>query len=330
MNKLIMTKNYKFPHEIQEVERPEEYCKKPTLVSGMKIVKLCYVRVDDVIRGGLNKARAKGAREIKISDIMRCIKDGMYDPFSYPPPVITTDWRLVAGEHRLCAHEGCDEDWIWVAICEFDSDTRATAYSFVENNVKHDFGHDLSDDEDLVFNVKQALQSNDGEVKPNKSSIRKYIKSLNYGGSIEAIMTRVMIEIDIKWVPLHAVTHENMVEKYEEVYGINPDTDDSIWVGGLIGTQPVAYFARCIRAILPTMLKGEDVTIVTKFNGTKSYQFELNRKRIANELRSHILNSARAIVNAADSAKGFGKINYRFIKQLPSDPIFTEIDSNEK
>ena len=325
-----MTKNYKFPHEIQEVERPEKYCRKPTLVSGMKIVKLCYVKVEDIIRGGLNKARSKGAREIKISDIMRVIDAGMYDPFSYPPPVITTDWILVAGEHRLCAHEGCDKDWIWVAICEFDSDTRATAYSFVENNEVHDFGHDLSDDEDLVFNVKQALQSNDGEVNPNKSSIRKYIKSLNYKGSIEAIVTRVMIEIDIKWVPLHAVTHKDMVEKYEEVYGINPDTDDSIWVGGLIGTENVAYFVRCIRAILPTLLTGEDVTIVTKFNKTKSFQFESNRKRIANELRSYILNSARAIVNAVDSAKGFGKINYRFIKQLPTDPTFTEINSNEK
>ena len=121
-----------------------------------------------------------------------------------------------------------------------------------------------------------------------------------------------------------------MVEKYEEVYGIDPDTDDSIWVGGLIGTESVAYFARCIRAILPTLLTGEDVTIVTKFNKTKSFQFESNRKRIANELRSYILNSARAIVNAVDSAKGFGKINYCFIKQLPTDPTFTEINSNEK
>ena len=325
-----MSKNNKFLHEIKENDRPEEYCEKPNIVSGMKIVKLCYVKVEDIIRGGLNKARSKGAKEIKISKIMRVIDAGKHRPFSYPPPVITTDWRLVAGEHRLCAHEGCDEEWIWVAICEFDSDTRATAYSFVENNEEHDFGHDLSDDEDLVFNVKQALQSNDGEVKPNKSSIRKYIKSLNYKGSIEAIVTRVMIEIDISWVPLHAATHKDMVEKYEEVYGINPDTDDSIWVGGLIGTEKVAYFARCIRAILPTLLKGEDVTIVTKFNKTKSFQFESNRKRIANELRSYILNSARAIVNAADSAKGFGKINYRFIKQLPTDPTFTEINSNEK
>ena len=151
-----MTKNYKFLHEIQEVERPEKYCRKPTLVSGMKIVKLCYVKVEDIIRGGLNKARSKGAREIKISDIMRAINDGKYRPFSYPPPVITTDWRLVAGEHRVLAHTGCDEDWIWVAICEFDSDSRATAYSFVENNEEHDFGHELSDDDDLVFNVKQA------------------------------------------------------------------------------------------------------------------------------------------------------------------------------
>ena len=330
MNKLIMTKNYKFPHEIKEGKRPEEYCEKPNVVSGMRIVKLCYVKVEDIIRGGLNKARSKGAKEIRMGKIMRAINDGKYRPFSYPPPVITTDWRLVAGEHRVLSHSGCDEDWIWVAICEFDSDSRATAYSFVENNEEHDFGHELSDDDDLVFNVKQALQSNDGEVKPNKSSIRKYIKSLNYKGSIEAIVTRVMIEIDISWVPLHAATHADMVKQYEKEYGIDPDTDDSIWVGGLIGIEPVAYFARCIRAILPTLLTGEDVTIVTKFNKTKSFQFESNRKRIVNELRPYILNSARAIVNAADSAKGFGKINYRFIKQLPSDPIFTEIDSNEK
>ena len=325
-----MAKNYKFPYEIQEDERPEKYCRKPTLVSGMKIVKLCYVKVEDIIRGGLNKARSKGAREIQITDIMNVIDAGRYDPFSYPPPVITIDWILVAGEHRLCAHQGCDKDWIWVAICEFDSDTRATAYSFAENYEVHDFGHDHSDDDDLVFNVKQALQSNDGEVNPNKSSIRKYIKSLNYKGSIEAIVTRVMMEIDVSWVPLHAATHKDMVEKYEEVYGINPDTDDSIWVGGLIGTENVAYFARCIRAILPTLLKGEDVTIVTKFNKTKSFQFESNRERIAKELRSYILNSAYAIVNAVNSAKGFGKINYRFIKQLPSDPTFTEINPNEK
>ena len=131
-------------------------------------------------------------------------------------------------------------------------------------------------------------------------------------------------------MPIHAATHKDLVVKYEEVYGIDPDKDDSIWVGGLIGTENVAYFVRCIRAILPTLLTGEDVTIVTKFNKTKSFQFESNRKRIANELRSHILNSARAIVNAVDSAKGFGKINYCFIKQLPTDPTFTEINSNEK
>ena len=325
-----MTKNNNFPYKFKETDRPEEYCEKPTLISGMRLVKLCYVRVEDIIRGGLNKARAKGAKEIRISKMMRTIDDGNYKPFSYPPPVITLDWILVAGEHRLCAHEGCDEDWIWVAICEFDSATRATAYSFVENNEEHDFGHDLSDDEDLVFNVIQALSSNDGEVKPNKSSIRKYIKSLNYKGSIEAIVTRVMIESDITWVPLHPATHEDIVEKYEEVYGINPDTDDSIWVGGLIGIQPVAYFARCIRAILPTMLKGEDVTIVTKFNGTKSFQFESNRKRIANELRAYILDNARKVVKAADSDTGLGKINYRFIRQLPTDPTFTEINYDEK
>ena len=35
-----MTKNYKFPHEIKEGKRPEEYCEKPNVVSGMRIVKI--------------------------------------------------------------------------------------------------------------------------------------------------------------------------------------------------------------------------------------------------------------------------------------------------
>ena len=106
-----------------------------------------------------------------------------------------------------------------------------------------------------------------------------------------------------------------------------------------------AYVSKNVKTMVPKLVKSlinngenivylprypEDKKLVTKFNKTKSFQFESNRKRIANELRSHILNSARAIVNAADSAKGFGKINYRFIKQLPTDPTFTEINSNEK
>jgi hypothetical protein len=320
-----------FPFDTKEGKTPQKYCRKPKEIRGMHIVKLCYVRVADIIRGGLNKARVTGAKERKIKKIMKCIDAGQYRPSHYIPPVITLAGILVSGEHRLCGHEGCDEEWIWVAICEFDSDTRAIAYAYVENSEKEeeDFGTELADDDDLVFNVKMAIDSDDSEVNANQTSIRNYIKELGYEGNLTDAVKRVMQEIDKTWVPIHAVTHKNIEKMYEDEYGIDPNTDDSIWVGSLTGTQHISEYPRMTRGILPTLLEGKDATVAVKFTGTRSDQFKPNRKRIAEKLRPHILQTARDIVEAEDSDTGFGKINFRYVKQLPSDPTFIEINADE-
>ena len=129
-NEVEMTFNF----EIKEDNALENFAKKPVLNSGMKLLKMCYVKVSDIDIAYANFGRNEGKTDSNtVKDLRTIIRNKQYEGQYAEPPVITPEGKLVAGKHRFKAFIAEKEVWIWVAIVEFATTKDLRQYAICEN-----------------------------------------------------------------------------------------------------------------------------------------------------------------------------------------------------
>lgn len=308
----------KFEFEYQEDTTLEKFARKPQLMSGMKLLKMCRVRISDIEQRFLNFGRDEGKTDIKVVALLRTLfRNETYLGHYYEPPVVTPDGKLVAGKHRFKAAKSENQEYIWAAVVQFQN-TKVLRQFAIRENLTSD-PKNVADIKDVVSNVVSAIQN--GDCNKNKTSVRSYLKEIGWNTQISRTIDAVMTQVDKNYVQMDIVSKTEVEKAIFDAFDI--DVSDSLsWIAttlrGGADIQASDRWSRLWRTVFPLLVKGIDVNVAVGLTNILADDVDDTRKNILNNFLSQHLEMCQQVVDAHNSGN-LGKINFYFKSQVEGE-----------
>lgn len=329
---------------VQEVsDRETINARLPKVSKGKKFDRFLRIHKDDVIAGFENVGRADVRTQQEISEYVELIENGEYHPQGHRPPVINKDGKLIAGHVRHGGYMGSNQDYMWVALCDFEdgemtlldgTKVNVAGWNYnalVENSTSDTVSKKVSTISDLVKTTKQAIMGK--QCGSGKKEIKDWVKDNIKGKNdreLEIIWKRVQhsegysTEIERVITPTIIENEFNKLNPSVEMY----DTTSSISIG-----DNIAISERLQKAIR-VVQEGKDYSTVIKVKGTKSAK-HLNeeRKRLEKEMNiAFFYDTYKPFFDAYENDKGkLGTITLHFVKQwkMKDEWVFNMVLPND-
>ena len=307
-----------YPFEIKEDVALEGFAKKPVLMKGMTLEKMCYVKVKGIDIAYANFGRNEGKTDGNtVKDLRTEVRENRYEGQYHEPPVITPEGKLVAGKHRFKAFIAEGIEYIWVAIVKFSNTKVLRQYAICENLTRNP--KNVADISDVVSNVISAIAA--GDCNKNKSSINTYLKeigwSLQIGKTVDAVMSAVVKD----YKQMDNVTRDELIAAVDDEYGIDINAATQWVVATLRGggsVESTDRYSRLWKNIYPLLVEGLDVNVAVGLTNTLAKDIADVRKNINNNFLSNNVDMCLEVADAYKSGK-LGTINFLFKTQVDGE-----------
>lgn len=303
---------------------------KPFESKGKKFIKFVYAKVSDLKVISKNPSRKNVITGGDITEIEEIIKKNQYVGWGHVPPVVNLLGELIAGHHRYWAHKGTDEEYMWVAICDFDDEKSEYVYNRLENQEASTFAKKVSSNDDLIVSTHYGIEK--GFINKDEDSIKNEIETYKKSKADRRfIFETVLKELGIK-IDQHLITtREEIFTEYKKEKKKDLDfVSSNVDKGDNILNNP-----RLLKGVGYQILKGNDMYIALKVSNTIDVK-DLNdeRDRLVKEMGSkYLLDFANKIINQVgqDSVKTvdnkIGKVYITFVKQYDSDKWTFDVEA---
>jgi len=316
-----------FPEEMTEEGThefgPWSFPRKPDFgkVKGAKIIKFCYVRIDDLIRDYENLGRVGSEKPSHTGLLQALIATNRWVPWREQPVVVSTDGRLVAGFHRVEAHENEDKEWIFACIVEFATEEDLSAYAVWENNPENGTPKWVTDSYDVaVIAAVRTFNKKETEEVTSKT-VKAYLKSAGVTKKFDATVKEVLDKIGIEYEGVKAHSKKVVAGWAKSDLGINLNTNPSVVWSLFSGRKETGVTDRELRnafKIAWRMIKGEDTILFSGgITDVDSTEIKKERKYFAN-IMVRFDELAEAWV-AAKRAGTLGKFTSYFASQTKTE-----------
>jgi hypothetical protein len=306
----------KYPFEYKKAEKNlAEIGVRPYTSKGMHFTKFIYIKVSDVINDYKNTARALAIVSAAVAPIMYCIRNESYRGYAFAPPVVNYMGVLIAGHHRLQAHKGEQQEYMWVALCSFDDEKSEWLYNSLENQVIDTFDAIELTVPDLISSTlvgwnKGYFKSLD-ELEDHVKGYKKPPSEIRV--SWETVLTKIGIEIDTH----RFLTPKDIANEYgQETSG----TKHVHQQANLAIKDSIFNNQRLLTTLLPLITEGINVNCIFKTNLTIDLK-HLNeeRKRLTKEMNPYFLyDIMKPFMDACENGT-VGSVTLNFPKQYESD-----------
>ena len=261
-----------FPKEMTEEGIPESgpwtYSRPPNFgkVKDVKILeKGIYIRVSDLIRDYENLGRKGSESPSHVGVLQALIVTGRWVPWREQPVVVNRDGRLVAGFHRVEAHENEDKEWIFAWVVEFETEEDLSAYAVWENNPENGTPKLVVDSDVAVIAAVKTFNKKSEEETTFKA-VKDYLRKTGTTKKLDVTVREVLDKIGIEYEGLKAYTKE-IVAKWTKVdLGIDLYKSVNVIWSLFSGRKDTGFTDREIRKVFeiaPLMIEGKDVTLIS-------------------------------------------------------------------
>lgn len=315
-----------FPKEMTEEGTPEfgpwTFPRKPDFgkVKGAKIIKFCYVKRDDLIRDYQNLGRKGSESPSHVGVLQALIATNRWVPWREQPVVVSTDGRLVAGFHRVEAHENEDKEWVFACIVEFATEEDLSAYAVWENNPENGTPKLVVDGEVAVIAAVKTFNKKAPEEVTSKT-VKAYLKSAGVTKKLDTTVKEVLDKIGIEYEGVKAHSKKNVAGWAKSELGIDIYKSASVVWSLFSGRKETGVTDRELRnafKIAWRMIKGEDTILISGgITDIDSTEIKKERKYFAN-IMVRFDELAEAWV-AAKRAGKLGKFTSYFASQTETE-----------
>jgi hypothetical protein len=318
----------KFPKEMTEEGTPEfgpwTFPRDPDFgkVKGVTIKKGgCYVRIADLTRDYENLGRLGSEKPSHVGALQALIATGRWVPWREQPVVVSTDGRLVAGFHRVEAHENEDKEWVFAYVCEFDTEEDLSAYAVWENNPENGTLKWVTEVSDVavIAAVKTFNKKKTEEV--TTKTVKAYLKCAGVIKKLDATVIEVLDKIGIEYEGVKAHTKKKVAAWAKSDLGIDIYKNVSVVWSLFSGRKETGVTDRELRnafKIAWRMIKGDNTILISGgITDVDSTEIKKERKYFAN-IMVRFDELAEAWV-AAKRAGTLGKITSYFASQTKTE-----------
>ena len=245
----------------------------------------------------------------------RFIKEKRYRGYLHTPPVVNEKGKLIAGHHRMRAHVGQKEPYMWVAICHFDNRKAELEYNSEENQKSDTFAKKLNTVDDEIASLRSMKKELPNfTIKDLDKRISKLQKTKSEKRYIrEMYLKKMNVKIDAH----KPMSVPEIKSEYQALtMGQSLDTTASISVGD------TPFSNGRLMQILLRLLNGQDLTVAVSVKDTESLK-ELNgeRKRIEKIMSVYSIHKAfKQFTTKIESSEDYtGDLTLFFPLQYDSD-----------
>jgi len=315
-----------FPEEMTEEGTPKfgpwSFPRKPDFgkVKRAKIIKFCYVKIADLISDYENLGRKGAESPSHIGVLQALISTRRWVPWREQPVVVSTDGRLVAGFHRVEAHENEGKEWVFACIVKFATEEDLSAYAVWENNPENGTPKLVVDSDVAVIAAVKTFNKKETEEVTSKA-ILKYLKSAGVTKKLDATVKEVLDKIGIEYEGVKAYKKAEVAVWAKSELGIDIYKNVSVVWSLFSGRKETGLTDRELRhafKIAWRMIKGKDTILVSGgITDVDSTEIKKERKYFAN-IMVRFDELAEAWV-AAKRAGKLGKFNSYFASQTKTE-----------
>jgi len=307
-----------YPFEIKEDVALEGFAKKPVLMKGMTLEKMCYVKVKGIDIAYANFGRNEGKTDGNtVKDLRTEVRENRYEGQYHEPPVITPEGKLVAGKHRFKAFIAENEEYIWAAIVKFPNTKVLRQYAIRENLTRNP--KNVADISDVVSNVISAIAA--GDCNKNKTAIHAYLKEIGWKEQIAKTVDTICSAVIEDYKQTDNVTRDELLRAVDDEYGIDVNAATQWVVATLRGggsVESTDRYSRLWKNVYPLLVSGLDVNIAVGLTNTLAKDISEVRKDINNTFLSNHVQMCHDVANADNEGK-LGKINWLFKTQVEGE-----------
>jgi hypothetical protein len=316
-----------FPKEMTEEGTPEfgpwSFPRLPDFgkVKGAKVIKFCYVKIADLIRDYENLGRVGSEKPSHVGVLQALIVTGRWVPWREQPVVVSTDGRLVAGFHRVEAHENEGKEWIFACIVEFATEEDLSAYAVWENNPENGTPKWVTDSSDVaVIAAVKTFNKKETEEVTSKT-VKDFLRKSGVTKKLDATVKEVLDKIGIAYEGLKSYKKETVGKWTKIDLGIDLYKSPNVLWSLFSGRKDTGYTDREIRKVFeaaPLMIDGKDVTMISGgITDIDSTELNLQRKYFSN-MMIRFDELAESWVTAKKTKK-LGKFTSYFASQTDSE-----------
>jgi hypothetical protein len=316
-----------FPMEMTEEGTPTSgpwvYSRPPNFGKVKKVKireKGIYVKISDLIKDYENLGRKGTESQSHIGVLQALIASGRWMPWREQPVIINADGRLVAGFHRVEAHENEDKEWIFAWVVEFVTDEDLSAYAVWENNPENGTPKLVVDSEVAVIAAVKTFNKKPSESVTFKT-IKEYLKKTGTTKKLDATAKEVLEKIGIAYEGLKSYKKETVGKWTKIDLGIDLYKSPNVLWSLFSGRKDTGYTDREIRKVFeaaPLMIDGKDVTMISGgITDIDSTELNLQRKYFSN-MMIRFDELAESWVTAKKTKK-LGKFTSYFASQTDSE-----------
>jgi len=307
-----------YPFEIKEDVALEGFAKKPVLMKGMTLEKMCYVKVKGIDIAYANFGRNEGKTDGNtVKDLRTEVRENRYEGQYHEPPVITPEGKLVAGKHRFKAFIAENEEYIWAAIVKFPNTKVLRQYAIRENLTRNP--KNVADISDVVSNVISAIAA--GDCNKNKTAIHAYLKEIGWKEQIAKTVDTICSAVIEDYKQTDNVTRDELLRAVDDEYGIDVNAATQWVVATLRGggyVESTDRYSRLWKGVYLLLVSGLDVNIAVGLTNTLAKDISEVRKDINNTFLSNHVQMCHDVANADNEGK-LGKINWLFKTQVEGE-----------
>ena len=289
-------------------------------VKGAKVIKFCYVNIAYLIRDYENLGRKGAESPSHIGVLQALIASRRWVPWREQPVVVNTDGRLVAGFHRVEAHENEGKEWIFACIVKFATEEDLSAYAVWENNPENGTPKLVVDSDVAVIAAVKTFNKKETEEVPFKA-VKAYLRSAGVTKKLDVTVKEVLDKIGIEYEGVKAYKKEVVAGWAKTELGIDIYKSLSVVWALFSGRKETGVTDRELRNVFKIawrMIKGEDTILVSGgITDVDSTEIKKERKYFAN-IMVRFDELAEAWV-AAKRAGTLGKFTSYFASQTKTE-----------
>lgn len=306
--------------------------------TGMTVLRMGYFPMSDIVSSkmGTNDNRPEGVNRKKVSAHELSIKNGLYRPEHFEPPVVeingedaTKDgkplFQLTTGGHRHMAHENTDSKYFYAAHVKFeDCNGKSANYwrkIYQSNENKEDNGvveKNVRSSEGIKSTVHSLIES--GDVTPDIKGIQSALEDQGLGKNTERgknLLNQIRAELgQVKGVTRlysKADVAKIVVEETTPMTSVIVRTmKDSTGYDG-------DYDSRLIDKIMETYSTTKKyINVFLHWTGLNPNEIIKTREVKQNVLETEY-KKAKAFVEAYESGELERRLNIRFLPQIEGE-----------
>ena len=304
-----------------------DVAKRPYEIKGMTFVDFVYIKLSDIDADFKNPARAFAIDGGDIASIQSIIDNKNYTGWAFVPPVDNLNGKLIAGHHRYRGHKGADQEYMWVAVCDFVDEAAEFDYNQLENQMEDTFEKKVATVDDLIKSTMHGLNKGFIKLADLEERVKGYKKSDN---DKRIILETVKKKMGVKVDQHKTVTRDEIFIGYKNKTSKDLDFVASISIGDTILNNP-----RIVKGVLPKLLSGEDVKMGLKVKDTIDLkQLNEERDRLQKEMSPNFLyqfaKNVISVVGETSTKTGnneLGKIFLTFPQQYDSDEWKIDVEA---